>query len=194
MRCFAAIELSPALRDSLLSAGARLREAAPEWAGEKWVAPANLHLTLAFFGDVDASVVADLIESLRRVARQSRPFELALKEVAAIPKPSRCSLVWARFEDVGGAATPLVRAVRAEAAQIGVDSGAKPFQAHVTLVRARHTKSVPEQALSCANATVKSPVQLLSVREVTLFSSTLTPTGPRYERLARIVLGQSEPA
>lgn len=53
----------------------------PELPGVRWVAPAQWHVTVRFFGEVDAADVDGLIERLRAVARRTRqnpPIEAAL--------------------------------------------------------------------------------------------------------------------
>jgi len=58
----------------------------------------------------------------------------------------------------------------------------------VTLVRARSPRRVDPDALAeaaaLARAAGKEPDGVVSVRSVTLFSSTLRPTGPEYREIA----------
>ncbi|MBI3538099.1 MAG: hypothetical protein HY070_11155, partial [Chloroflexi bacterium] len=59
IRTFVAIELDAAMQRALRDLQARLtRERAARFV--RWVAPENIHLTLKFFGDVEASRLPDL--------------------------------------------------------------------------------------------------------------------------------------
>ena len=73
-------------------------------------------------------------------------------------------------------------------ATLGSAPDSRPLQPHVTLVRARSPRRVHPDALAKATALVqaagKEPDGVVSVRSVTLFSSTLRPAGPEYRELA----------
>jgi 2'-5' RNA ligase len=74
MRAFVALIPPAGALSELDDAVAPLRAAHPDL---RWTPPGQWHLTLAFLGDVDESVLPDLIERLARAARRHRPMELA---------------------------------------------------------------------------------------------------------------------
>ena len=53
--------------------------------GIRPVKPENMHLTIRFFGNVDAPRVEPLIAAIRQSARSIRPFTLSLGGVGAYP-------------------------------------------------------------------------------------------------------------
>ncbi len=61
---------------------------------------------------------------------------------------------------------------------------------HITLVRSRRPRRVSTEALEAGDKIIRrAPVEcFLSVERFTLYSSTLTPTGPVYEKIASVPL------
>lgn len=200
-RAFLAFDLPDRPRALLVRAGEAFRALAPAWAGEKWVAPALLHATVAFIGPVPDPAVELVLAELGRALADAPAFDLRLQGVRAVPRPRRATMVWA---DLGGEADT-ARDVHARCARVledvlGVECDGRPFAPHVTLARARATRPAPEVALAAAARVIgeeeapgKDPDGLLSVREITLYASTLGRGGPAYERLGAAVLGGGGP-
>jgi 2'-5' RNA ligase len=190
-RCFVALELPPDVVDGLLGAGEALRTAEPTWVAEKWVAPANLHVTLKFLGNLDDAGVSSLSERLAAACAHTQAFELRLAEVCASPRAQKATMVWARFaDDPPGSCARLARAVDAAAVSIGLPPERRKFVAHATLARARKPRRMGSEALTCANETGPASRISMSVLSATLFASTLTRRGPVYEVIAHWGLGQ----
>jgi 2'-5' RNA ligase len=194
-RCFVALQLPSDVVDGLIRAGEALRESDPQWIAEKWVARANLHVTMRFLGDLDTAAVSSLTERLALACARSDPFELRLAAVSASPRGERARMVWATFDDdARGSCAALARAVEAAAVSIGLAPERREFVPHATLVRARTSKAVNREALSCANAAVSAHSISMSVLSATLFASTLTGQDPIYAVLAQWALGSGAEA
>jgi 2'-5' RNA ligase len=161
---------------------------APAWAGEKWVARPLLHVTLAFLGALDDSALEADVPRLRKAMARLPAFELRLAGVAAVPSPRRATMLWATLSDPGEALTDLRDELLAAFPSAGAVPDAGPLRPHVTLVRARSPRRVDLDALAeaaaLAQAAGKEPDGVVSVRSVTLFSSTLRPAGPEYREIA----------
>jgi 2'-5' RNA ligase len=185
LRLFTGIELSAEVKAALVSAGEFVREAAPAWRSEKWVAEQNLHLTLAFIGDFAAEGIAQLGSDIGAAVVKARPFELTLEGLRAVPTRRRCSMLWAAFGDAVGGSAALAHEVESAADCHGVERGRHAFVPHATVVRARHPHTFPADALAAINERDLIGQALMSVSSVTLFSSTLTRRGPVYEVLER---------
>ncbi|MFA5843568.1 MAG: RNA 2',3'-cyclic phosphodiesterase [Coriobacteriia bacterium] len=191
MRSFVAVPLPDAAREALTRAGATIRAGSREWAGERWVAPQNLHITLAFLGDVPESDLAELDGPLSRACAGIEPFSLVLDSVIAVPGPRRASMLWSVPARPSEVCAALAGSVRDAVLPFSERSDARPFTAHVTLVRARRPLECPATALSGAERILAGDAtsMLVSVRDVILCSSTLTPRGPIYETISRTCLG-----
>jgi len=193
VRCFLAIELPEATVDVLLRMGESIRRNDPAWTGEKWVAPEVMHITVRFFGELDASSIDRVVSTFTAVASSHPPFPLGPATVRAIPKPGRASMLWAVLADPTRRCGELAESADHVAVEAGLEADARPFVPHVTLVRARRPRPVSTGALPAAEEQLRlAGPQLMSVSSVTLFSSKLTPQGPIHERLARFALGTEE--
>jgi len=169
VRVFFAVWPDRAARDAL---AALARDTAAQAQGR---APRieNLHLTLAFIGEV----AADRIKALRaigiKVARASSPFTLTLDRLGAFRD---AGIAWA-----GASAPPseLLQLARALGDALAVNDFAterREFQPHVTLARRCRRR---------VDGAAASPIAL-QVARLTLMAS---ESGPRYRELDAWLLG-----
>lgn len=192
-RCFLAIDLPTSWADALASVrSAYLHEARP-WAGEKWVAPELLHVTMRFIGPIEDCAVVALLGSLQATCAPAKAPRLTLSGVRAVPSPRRASMLWSTVHDEDGVCGRLAHAIdEALEAALGLQPESRAFSPHVTLVRARSPRAAPSPALDAANARLASgpaSVREMSVRSLTLYSSTLGRSGPDYRVLGRVHVG-----
>lgn len=199
MRSFVAFELTDAGRDRLLEAASEVRRLAPAWAGEKWVAPEALHVTVKFLGDLEADRLDSLTELLSERLAGLAPVSIGLDSLCPAPSHGRASMIWAvpSAEDPGVA--EVAAAVDGAAAALGVDPDQRTFKTHVTLVRARRPRRIAGDVLETAGAALrasrhdrgKAPFDSVSGSGITVFTSTLTRSGPVYEMWSRVQLGRA---
>jgi 2'-5' RNA ligase len=171
MRCFVAIKPSPAVCGKIALAQGELRRAD---ADVRWIGPEELHVTLRFFGDLDATVVARLRTSLTRIAAAQPTFRLAYKGLGEFP-----NVVW-----VGGStgAHALAAAIEMAASEIGLPKDRYGFTAHLTIGRIRSPRGA--QPLAAAIAALRDrDFGEDEISEFSLIQSTLMPQGPVYEQI-----------
>lgn len=192
-RAFLALTLPIALRSTLVTCREAFLGADPEWRTEKWVAEANLHVTLRFLGDVPDAVCPHVVDAVRSALGDVEAYRLRFDTARAIPRPRSASLVWVAPQS-GSAETALLSARIASATSfLDFVPDGRAFKTHVTLSRARHPRRVRSDALDAAEHVLRRSDERgnsMSVREVTLYSSVLTPRGPVYEELAIIPFGR----
>ena len=134
MRVFAAIPLSYEVREGLAAYEEALRRMG---VSGRFAPPENLHLTLAFPGEVKDP--APVIRALSRIKVPS--FSIALSSPGSFG-----DLIYAGMADRNreGALSRLAGSVRTALAEEHVAFDEKPFVPHVTLVRrARFPKGLP---------------------------------------------------
>ncbi|MDO8903200.1 MAG: RNA 2',3'-cyclic phosphodiesterase [Hydrogenophaga sp.] len=191
-RAFLAISLPLSLRSTFVACRESLITHDPSWRGEKWVAEENLHVTLRFLGSVPEDACAEVADRVRDALSDVGTYRLRLDTVRAIPRPRSASLLWvgasAGAEDTVGVASRIAGAT----SFVDFTPDGREFKTHVTLCRARHPRRIATAALDEVEHLLRRSDEratTMSVREVTLFASTLTPRGPVYEELAIIPLG-----
>ena len=122
MRLFIAIDLSKPMKDALINAQNEMYDGGMRG---NYTSEENLHLTLAFIGEVPAAEPA--MEALSAVT--FTPFELALEGLGSFG-----DLWWAGMRPSPPLAA-LARRVRHALAEGGVPFDRKRFSPHVTLLR-----------------------------------------------------------
>ena len=191
MRLFAALELADEARDALAEwwVEACLQLEPSEW---RDVPAHNWHLTLAFYGEVDGRDVADLAEALSSCAAQVEPFWLVTGGMGVFPSPKRPRVFWAGVNETaeGGMLKRLARCCRHEGHAMlrkredhrGRGREA-PFQAHVTMARARYPEFLEPVDLNILRKMPPVPEISWQVERLGLYHSILKPEGARYHLL-----------
>ena len=142
MRLFIAINLSDAMKDSLINMQNALynRGVRGNYTSEE-----KLHLTLAFIGEYpDAETVLDALASVA-----FRPFALSLEGMGRFG-----DLWWAGMKD-SAALTAVVRRIRRALAENNIPFDKKRFSPHITLIR-KASGNLPGFAPEPASMTVNT--------------------------------------
>lgn len=178
MRVFFAIRIGPPADAALEALAARLARET----GGRAVARANLHLTLAFVGDVDPGRLDALLAAGARAASAAACGPLRLR-LDGLGRFAGARVAWVaptvRHEPLAA----LARALVATCAHAGLPCDARPFAPHVTLVRGARRDP-------CG---VVVPVELQAAA-FELMHSRATPVGVAYDRLASFTLAACERA
>ena len=192
-RAFIGIALPRAVRSTMLQCRDAFLDVDPEWRREKWVAEDNLHVTLRFLGSVDDEMCARIPNALGATVPAIERYRLHLGSARAVPRPRAASLLWIEAASGAPETADLAAVISETLAHLGFERDTRPFKTHVTLCRARHLRRVPVPALDAMEHVLSRSDERgtsISVREVTLYSSVLTPRGPIYEELGVIPLGE----
>jgi 2'-5' RNA ligase len=186
MRCFVALDLPGGVRTALGGTQAPLRAAAPR-ADVRWVAPAGVHLTLKFLGEVTDERRDAVRAALEGVTRGAAPIELACAGLGVFPGPARPRVVWAGI--TGGLRDLGVLAVAVERilAPLGFPPERRPFRGHATLGRVRSPRSVAV-LVRALEREARTEFGSWTASEIVLYRSHLRPTGSIYEPLVRLPL------
>ncbi len=103
--------------------------------GGRPVAPANLHVTLAFLGSVALARVPELQRIARDLSTALAPHAPISLTFARLVHWKEALILCARTAADSPAARALAAALQEGAAALGLSPDRKPFQAHVTLAR-----------------------------------------------------------
>ncbi len=149
-------------------------------AGTKSPPPANLHLTLAFIGDVAPARLAALREIGAAVARAATPFTLVLDRIDGFRD---AGIAWLGTDAAPPELERLVAHLRDALAAAGFPVDARAFRVHLTLARRCRQR---------LRATTLAAV-VWRIDRLTLTASDLGSDGSRYRDLAAWPLGAGRP-
>ena len=183
LRAFIAADLTPAVREAVAEASARLRAKLADLP-LRWVAPQNMHLTLKFLGDVSARNLRLLENMLASEAAKHCAFEFGVGTLGAFPSERHPRVLWV------GVSGPeilfhLHEGIENAMARLGYPRERRPYQPHLTLARvARNAPAgVIRQVSQVLREETLGYLGSVRVEAVHLYRSDLSPRGPRYTRL-----------
>ncbi len=165
MRIFIALQPTHAFRDALASLQDRLRAAGVTG---RYLAPSNLHLTLAFIG-----MWPEDITGLLPIVRE--PFPVTLSHAGVFPK---ANVLWAGVEP-SEALDRAARHVRQALSEAEIPFDKQDFNPHITLAR---KPSVPEHVTL---SEIKVPQATMMVKEICLYRSDHGENGMEYTVIGR---------
>ena len=134
-RLFFALEIPADIQQQIV----QWRAASFPYEAGRPVAAANLHITLAFLGDVSEEKQRILSTLAGRIAQPG--FTLRLDDAGHWP---RSRVVWLGTRQTPRGLMQLANLLRAQAARNGCAQSPQPFHPHVTLLRnAQHRVALP---------------------------------------------------
>ena len=153
-----------------------------------WVKPDNAHLTLKFLGDVPLENIKEIERILTDIVRNKKSIDSALTTLGAFPKIDHPQIIWIGLEDDFKIIEELAVSVEEELNKFGFKKEARAFSPHITIGRVKSSKNV--ELLSQEIKNYSPPAIPFTIKNIALFESTLTPSGPVYKELLRVALGQ----
>lgn len=157
-----------------------LRPRAPE---ARFVPSQNLHLTIAFLGDVPPGKVEAITSAITDAAATHTVSGSHLQSVGAFPSAGRARVLWAGLTEAGELER-LAQSIALSLEPLGFQPEERSFSAHITLGRLR--KPEPVDLIGLEVVAVPIPVESL-----TLFRSHLGSGPARYEPVAVVPLGMT---
>ncbi|WP_213951209.1 MULTISPECIES: RNA 2',3'-cyclic phosphodiesterase [Tepidanaerobacter] len=183
MRCFISIEIESSIKKAIgdFIEENNLRKNLQQI---RWVNPENLHITLAFLGEVAVERIPDVKKIVAEGTLNHHPFTIKLEGLGCFPDIRRPRVVWIGIKD-----EPELLSVR-EDINKGLDAAGifydkKPFLPHLTIGRVKSPIKIQPEFINKLNFTASFPVQ-----EIFLMESNLSPKGASYTVLFSSALGE----
>jgi len=177
MRLFAAIDIEPRLQGRIERIQHRLKRDLNLSGNEvRWVRPGQMHLTLKFLGEVRDSLIPQVCDVVMRTAAEYEGFDLRIQGLGVFGRPAR--VVWAGCQ----VPTELIKIqtrLEDEFEELGWDKEHRPFAGHLTLCRVKSTATGRSLA-KAVEAYADEVIGTVSVDQMVLYESQLSPTGPEY--------------
>ncbi len=187
MRAFIAVEIPDTIQATLAALQAHLAQAR---ADVKWVERDNLHVTMRFLGEITQDQRHAIEQLLSKIAASRPPIRVHLSQLGAFPSAGSPRVIWVGIgqgqEELGRIAGELEDGLAA----LHLPSEDRPFVAHVTLGRTRSPRHLAQLASLLKETTWILPEPFV-IGHLTLFQSTLSPSGPIYTILAKPLFSYS---
>ncbi len=147
----------------------------------KWVDAKNIHLTLKFLGETDESNVEPIKSAIQQVAVRHHKIDSSINKIGAFPNLNRPRVIWVGLSEGIDALKALASDTENEMAELGFEKEKRPFKTHLTLGRVKDDAGLYDLKEAIKNYELEP--QAVIFDKIILFKSTLTPSGPIYDRL-----------
>ena len=177
-----ALDLATELQHKLAECA---RSLSPAFGAVRWVRPEAIHLTLLFLGDTPEERLDDLTAAVSAAVAGQAPVPCVVKGIGVFPDTRRPLVLWAGIAAGGEALGRLAAQVRDTLGESGFGSQDRPFAAHVTIgrIRSRTGRVRPDAVQDALKRWSETHFGSFAGDHMTLYASTLTPAGSRYDAL-----------
>jgi RNA 2',3'-cyclic 3'-phosphodiesterase len=142
----------------------------------RWVRQGGLHLTLKFFGWVDAGRASQIEEKLSQATEGFDSIPMSCTGLGSFPPGRRARVIWAGLE--APASLELLQdRVERGSESLGFPLEGRPFRPHITLGRVEKDAVLPPQARTVLQSRLS--IDFLADR-LTLFESRMGRGGSMY--------------
>jgi 2'-5' RNA ligase len=170
-RLFVAIDLPESTRQLLAALDPHVR-------GVRWTDPAQIHLTLSFFGEVPNET--DLAQREKLCAIEFGAFFLPIVGVGAFSAKGAPKIILVGVGKAHPHLFQIYKRVQEAALAAGLEPELRPWHPHITVARC---KDVSAQSLrKFLQAHAEFDAGMIHVEAFHLYSSNLTPAGPIHTR------------
>ena len=170
-RLFVAIDLPEPTRQLLASVDPHIR-------GVRWIDPVQMHLTLAFFGDVADEIALALREKLSAI--EFGAFFLTIDGVGTFPAKGAPKIIWIGVGKAHPHLFQIYKRVHEAALTAGLEPELRPWHPHITIARCRDV--APQALRKFLQSNEDLDAGMIRVDAFYLYSSKLTPAGPIHTR------------
>ena len=170
-RLFVAIDLPDSTRQLLAGLDPHIR-------GVRWTEAAQMHLTLAFFGDVPEDFEPELREKL--VTIEFGAFFLSVAGVGTFAAKGVPKIIWIGLGKAHPHLFQIHKRVQEAALAVGIEPELRPWHPHITMARCRDVSAQSLRKFLQSNG--EFDAGMIHVEAFHLYSSKLTPAGPIHTR------------
>jgi len=184
MRVFIALGISSSIKEKIAEIQKRLKEREDK---VKWVNPGIIHLTLKFLGEIREEKLKQVSKAVERVARESSPFLMSIEGMGIFPNFSRPRVIWIGAREEEGKLKSLVSSLEKELKKGGFPEEKRRWTPHLTIGRIKFLKK-KEKLIDFIQLEKEKRFGEEKVRDIQIMQSQLTPEGPVYTVLNKVLL------
>jgi RNA 2',3'-cyclic 3'-phosphodiesterase len=170
-RLFVAIDLPESTRQLLANIDPHIR-------GVRWIDAAQMHLTLAFFGDVAEIIDSALREKLNAI--EFGAFFLPITGLGTFSAKGAPKIIWIGVGKAHPHLFQIHKRVHEAALAAGLELELRPWHPHITIARCRDV--APQSLRRFLQSNAQLDAGMIRVEAFYLYSSKLTTAGPIHTR------------
>jgi 2'-5' RNA ligase len=182
MRMFVALELDEATRAVLVEEQQRALSRVTSKSSLRLVDAEQIHLTLAFLGEVRSPTAEQAIDAMQRPFSGMQPFSIVVGGVGMFPARGTPRVLWLGLLSGVGEVMTLQTEVANRIRAIGIRLEERAFHPHVTIGRWRSAR--PSDRTCLERDASRHTTAGMTVDRVTLFESRLSSKGASHFPLA----------
>ncbi|MBM4171366.1 MAG: RNA 2',3'-cyclic phosphodiesterase [Ignavibacteria bacterium] len=152
--------------------------------GVKWETIEKLHITLKFLGDTNSDLINLINDELNNIILKQKKFELTFDRFGMFKKNNIPKILWVNFSK-NQYLNAFAREIDQMCSKFGFESELIEFKPHLTLLRIKNEKLVPEVNKLC---NVKIPNINFVSDKVIFFESKLLKTGSVYNSIKSFII------
>jgi 2'-5' RNA ligase len=176
IRCFIAATIPKTVLLEIEKYSQDLKRIAPD---VRWVKAKGIHLTLKFLGEINATLLAQVRESLLSIKEIVNPFPVNIQGAGCFPTRKRPRVFWLGLEqDKSNSLTIAQQWIEDRLYGLGFEKEKRPFSPHLTLGRVKK----PQDFTHLFKYLDKHPFEKVSftIEDIVLMQSILKPSGAEY--------------
>jgi 2'-5' RNA ligase len=170
-RLFVAIDLPNSMRQLLADLDPHIR-------GVRWTEVAQMHLTLAFFGDAQEDLELELRKKLAAI--EFGAFFLSVAGVGTFAAKGAPKIIWIGLGKAHPHLFQIHKRVQEAALAAGIEPELRPWHPHITIARCREVSAQSLRQFLQSNT--EFDAGMIHVEAFHLYSSNLAPAGPIHTR------------
>lgn len=154
----------------------------------KTVEPENHHITLKFLGDCSAGRATDVESGFMALNPNPGVIEYELRGLGAFPDVRRANVIWCGIQADPAKMQAVFSMIERFTVSLGFPPETRGFTPHLTLARVRKGMKIPSPVETYLLENSSTGYGRSVFRNITLYSSQLTPRGSVYRALHEITL------
>lgn len=181
IRSFIAVEIS---EKKIVDSISEFQKSVVNIGGDlRLVEPANIHITLAFLGEITKIQVETVKHVLAELKFKS--FEVELRGAGAFPNLNRITVIWIGLQRGATELNAIFNQLEPGLRSAGFKLDSRGFSPHITIARVRSGRN-REKLANIVSEASNMDFGAIKVESVKLKRSILTPEGPVYSTLYEV--------
>jgi len=188
-RLFIAVSISEEVLDEAFNIALRIRRRLDYSSARiSWVKKDNLHFTLKFIGETLSENIGTIVEALHEISASHQPFKIRIQDAGCFPNSTSPRVLWLGLTEGADEMKKLAADVENMMNLLEFTEEKRPFSPHLTIARIK----------APGNTDFSKELEPLRgigtdtciIDHMTLFKSTLNPSGAVHYEIERIMLGK----